>query len=73
MRSGRACPGRRRSRCRSPHAAAGERTYLNKAIEIFRALQIESRYSKKEILEIYLSIAPLGGNVEGLRSAALLY
>jgi penicillin-binding protein 1C len=51
----------------------GERTYLNKAIEIFRALQIESRYSKKEILEIYLSIVPLGGNVEGLRSGALLY
>ncbi len=51
----------------------GERTYLTKAVEVFRALQLESRYSKKELLEIYLSIAPLGGNVEGLRSAALLY
>ncbi|HTY58545.1 MAG TPA: penicillin-binding protein 1C, partial [Bacteroidota bacterium] len=51
----------------------GERTYLNKAVEVFRALQLEARYSKKELLEIYLSIAPLGGNVEGLRSAALLY
>ncbi|HMK39685.1 MAG TPA: transglycosylase domain-containing protein, partial [Bacteroidota bacterium] len=51
----------------------GERTYLNKAVEVFRALQIEARYSKNEILEIYLSIVPLGGNVEGLRSAALLY
>src|SRR5262249_24356262 len=29
--------------------------------------------SKKEILEIYLSIVPLGGNIEGLKSAALLY
>lgn len=51
----------------------GERTYLNKAVEVFRALQLEARYSKNELLEIYLSIAPLGGNVEGLRSAALLY
>jgi penicillin-binding protein 1C len=50
-----------------------ERTYLNKAVEVFRALQLEARYSKKELLEIYLSIVPLGGNVEGLRSAALLY
>lgn len=51
----------------------GERTYLHKAVEVFRALQLEARYSKKEILEIYLSIAPLGGNIEGLRSASLLY
>jgi penicillin-binding protein 1C len=50
-----------------------ERTYLNKAVEVFRALQLEARSSKKELLEIYLSVAPLGGNVEGLRSAALLY
>lgn len=50
-----------------------ERTYLNKAAEIFRALQLELRYSKKEILEIYLSIVPLGGNIEGLQSASLLY
>ena len=51
----------------------GERNFLNKTVEVFRALQLEARYSKKELLEIYLSIAPLGGNVEGLRSAALLY
>jgi penicillin-binding protein 1C len=50
-----------------------ERTYLNKAIEVFRALQLEMKYSKEELLEIYLSMAPLGGNVEGLKSAALLY
>lgn len=50
-----------------------ERTYWNKLIEIFRAFQLEWRYSKDEILEIYLSIIPLGGNIEGLKSAALLY
>ena len=50
-----------------------DRTYLNKAIEIFRALQLERKYSKNELLEIYLSMVPLGGNIEGLKSAALLY
>lgn len=50
-----------------------ERTYLHKAVEVFRALQLEMKYSKEELLEIYLSMAPLGGNVEGLKSAALLY
>jgi penicillin-binding protein 1C len=49
------------------------RTYAAKAIEIFRAFQIELRYSKKEILELYLSLLPLGGNIEGLKSAALIY
>lgn len=50
-----------------------ERTYFNKCVEIFRALQLEAKYSKEEILEIYLSIIPLGGNIEGLQSAAYLY
>ncbi len=50
-----------------------ERTYFNKLIEMFRALQLEWRYSKDEILNIYLSIVPLGGNIEGLKSASLLY
>jgi len=50
-----------------------DRTYLSKAIEMFRALQLEWKYSKDELLEIYLSMVPLGGNIEGLKSAALLY
>jgi penicillin-binding protein 1C len=50
-----------------------ERTIDSKLIEAFRALQLERRYSKDEILEMYLSIIPLGGNIEGLESAALLY
>lgn len=50
-----------------------ERTYTNKLFEIFRAVQLECRYSKDEILEMYLSMIPLGGNIEGLKSAALLY
>ncbi len=50
-----------------------ERTYLNKVMEMFRALQLELHYSKEEILELYLSLVPLGGNIEGLKSASLIY
>ncbi len=50
-----------------------DRTYANKLIEMFRALQLECKYSKDEILNLYLSIVPLGGNIEGLKSASLLY
>ena len=50
-----------------------ERTYGSKLAEMFRALQLEWRYSKDELLEMYLSTIPLGGNIEGLRSASLLY
>jgi len=50
-----------------------ERTYLNKLLEIFRAFQIELLYSKEEILEIYLSLLPFGGNIEGVKSASHIY
>ena len=50
-----------------------KRTYPNKIIEMFRAVQLEFRYSKNQILEMYLSMVPLGGNIEGLKTAALLY
>lgn len=50
-----------------------ERTYANKVREILRALQLEFLYSKEELLEMYLSMVPLGGNIEGLQSAAMLY
>jgi penicillin-binding protein 1C len=50
-----------------------ERTVGNKLLEILRAFQLEWRYSKDELLEMYLSMVPLGGNIEGLQSAALIY
>jgi penicillin-binding protein 1C len=50
-----------------------ERTYVNKIAEMFRALQLEIKYSKKEILERYLSLLPFGGNIEGVKSAAYIY
>jgi penicillin-binding protein 1C len=38
-----------------------------------RALQIERRLSKAEILDLYLNIAPYGGNLEGVRAASLAW
>jgi penicillin-binding protein 1C len=49
------------------------RTYLSKVIELFRALQLEWHFSKKEILQLYLNLVPYGSNVEGVKSAAILY
>lgn len=49
------------------------RTLKSKLIEMFRALQLERRYSKDEILNFYLMLAPFGGNVEGVKAAAWKY
>lgn len=50
-----------------------ERTWSNKIVEMFRAFQLEWHYSKDEILQLYLNRAPYGGNIEGVKAAALLY
>jgi penicillin-binding protein 1C len=44
-----------------------------KAIEIFRAFQLEARFSKREIQSIWLTLAPQGGNIEGMRAGALAW
>ncbi len=49
------------------------RTVGAKAIEAFRALQLELRFSKRRILEFYFNLAPYGGNIQGAEAAALLY
>jgi penicillin-binding protein 1C len=49
------------------------RTYRNKLREMFRALQLELMLSKDEILALYLNLLPFGGNVEGVKAAAVLY
>ncbi len=49
------------------------RSLSAKITQIFRAMQIERRLTKKEILERYLTLAPYGGNLEGLRAATLSY
>ncbi len=50
-----------------------ERTYRNKIIEMFRALQLELGFSKDEILQLYLNLVPYGGNIEGVKAAAHIY
>lgn len=49
------------------------RTYFNKLIEMFRAFQLEWKYSKDEILQLYLNLVPYGSNIEGVKSASILY
>ncbi len=49
------------------------RSIGTKLIETFRALQLEWKYSKDEILQLYLNLVPYGGNIEGVKSASLLY
>lgn len=50
-----------------------KRTWLNKTREMFRAIQLEGKYSKDEIMQLYLNLVPYGGNIEGVKSASLLY
>ncbi|PKQ69944.1 penicillin-binding protein 1C [Raineya orbicola] len=49
------------------------RTYWNKLVEMIRAMQLEWHYSKKEILQMYLNLVPYGGNIEGVKSASVIY
>jgi len=49
------------------------RTIGSKLVEMVRALQIEARLSKRQVLATYLTLAPYGGNLEGVRAASLAY
>lgn len=49
------------------------RTVVQKIIEIVQATRMELSYSKQEILSLYASNAPFGGNVVGLDAASWRY
>lgn len=49
------------------------KTYRGKLSQIYQAIVLERYYSKREILEIYLLLAPFGGNIEGVRAASFVY
>lgn len=49
------------------------RTYSSKIIECFAAIRLDLHKSKKEILKLYATHAPMGGNIAGIRSASLYY
>jgi penicillin-binding protein 1C len=49
------------------------RTFAQKMIEALLATRLEIKFSKKEILALYASHAPFGGNVVGIDAAAWRY
>lgn len=49
------------------------RSIPGKIEQIFKALYLEARFSKQEILEAYLNLAPMGGNLEGFPAGAWFY
>lgn len=49
------------------------RTVSGKLAQIAAAVWLELRYSKADILEAYLNLAPYGGNIEGVGAASLIY
>jgi len=50
-----------------------ERTLGAKLRQMVRAIEIERNLSKNEVLGLYLTLAPYGGNLEGIRAASLAY
>lgn len=53
--------------------APRSRTVAAKLIEMVRALQLEARLSKERILGLYLTLAPMGGTLEGVRAGSLAW
>jgi penicillin-binding protein 1C len=50
-----------------------ERSFVAKLRQMVRAVEIERTLSKDQILALYLTLAPYGGNLEGIRAASLAY
>ena len=44
-----------------------------KLVQIAAAIYIDAFYSKNEIMQAYLNLAPYGGNIEGVGAASLVY
>ncbi|MFZ2314429.1 MAG: penicillin-binding protein 1C [Gammaproteobacteria bacterium] len=49
------------------------KNFAGKARQIWMALRLEAHYSKTQLLEAYLNLAPYGNNVEGIGAASLIY
>ena len=50
-----------------------ERSVYAKVRQMVRAVELERRLNKDEILDLYLALAPFGGNLEGIRAASIAY
>lgn len=51
----------------------GPRTLWKKCCEVHTALRLTTQYSKESVLKMYLTLAPYGGNIHGIRAASLHY
>ena len=49
------------------------RNLAAKLRQMLHAMRLEDELSKQQILTLYLSLAPYGGNIEGVRAASLAY
>jgi penicillin-binding protein 1C len=49
------------------------RSFYAKLRQIVRAIELERALNKDEILDLYLALAPYGGNLEGIRAASIAY
>ncbi|MEM7010163.1 MAG: penicillin-binding protein 1C [Verrucomicrobiota bacterium] len=49
------------------------RSMAGKLVQMFRAMQLEKHYTKDDIFEAYLNLAPYGGNIEGIGAASQIY
>ncbi|WP_407183251.1 penicillin-binding protein 1C [Bradyrhizobium centrosematis] len=50
-----------------------QRSLYAKLRQMVRAIEIERSLSKEQILDLYLALAPYGGNLEGIRAASIGY
>jgi penicillin-binding protein 1C len=50
-----------------------QRSVSAKFRQIVRAIEIERQMNKSQILDLYLAMAPFGGNLEGVRAASIAY
>ena len=50
-----------------------ERSVHAKLRQMVRAIELERQLTKDQILDLYLTLAPYGGNLEGIRAASVAY
>ena len=50
-----------------------QRSLYAKLRQIVRAIELEQKLNKDQILNLYLALAPYGGNLEGIRAASIAY
>ncbi|WFU52633.1 penicillin-binding protein 1C [Bradyrhizobium pachyrhizi] len=50
-----------------------QRSVYAKLRQMVRAVELERQLSKDQILDLYLALAPFGGNLEGIRAASIAY